>query len=61
MIKLSNIKKEYQTVNDTVKILANLSLSISAGETIAITGPSGSGKSTFLRLLAGLEPQQLEL
>ena len=56
MIKLSNIKKEYQTGNDTVKILANLSLSISAGETIAITGPSGSGKSTFLRLLAGLEP-----
>ncbi|MGZ8363181.1 MAG: ABC transporter ATP-binding protein [Caulobacteraceae bacterium] len=35
--------------------LGPLSLSIAAGEIVALTGPSGCGKSTALRLLAGLE------
>jgi NitT/TauT family transport system ATP-binding protein len=35
--------------------LGPFSLSISAGEIIALVGPSGCGKSTALRLLAGLE------
>ncbi|WP_293905753.1 ABC transporter ATP-binding protein [Phenylobacterium sp.] len=35
--------------------LGPISLSIGAGEAVALVGPSGCGKSTALRLLAGLE------
>lgn len=43
-------------------VVEDLSLSVSAGEVVAVCGPNGSGKTTLLKLLAGmLAPTQGEI
>ncbi|KAM3425135.1 hypothetical protein BST61_g7096 [Cercospora zeina] len=49
-IELRNVKHIYPSRPDVV-VLENLSITIPAGSTIAITGASGSGKSTIVALL----------
>lgn len=41
---------------DSAWIWRGVSLTLRAGERLALTGPSGSGKSLLLRTLAGLDP-----
>ena len=55
MIEVRNVKRWIQNGSRRVDILKGISLSIPAGQFIAIVGASGSGKSTLLGLLAGLD------
>ena len=55
MIEVSNVSKQVDTAEGTLKILDKISLSLASGESLAIVGPSGSGKSTLLGILAGLD------
>ena len=55
MIEVRNVKRWIQNGSRRVEILKGISLSIPAGQFVAIVGASGSGKSTMLGLLAGLD------
>ncbi|MET7511423.1 ABC transporter ATP-binding protein [Streptomyces albidoflavus] len=51
VVQLDGVVKEY----GETKALDGLTLSVAAGEAVAVMGPSGCGKSTLLNLVAGLD------
>ena len=55
MIEVRDAKKWIQNGSRRVEILKGITLTIPAGQFVAIVGASGSGKSTLLGLLAGLD------
>jgi lipoprotein-releasing system ATP-binding protein len=55
LLKAENICKTYQLPHSTVNVLSGASLSVSAGQTVAVIGVSGAGKSTLMHLLGGLD------
>jgi ABC-type lipoprotein export system ATPase subunit len=54
IIQLNNVSKVYGR-NAAVHALKEISLTVPAGEVLAIQGPSGSGKSTLLNLIGTLD------
>jgi putative ABC transport system ATP-binding protein len=55
VIELRDAKKWIQNGARRVEILKGITLTIPAGQFVAIVGASGSGKSTLLGLMAGLD------
>ena len=57
MINLKQINKYYYNNSCTIKqeVLKDISMSIDAGDSIAIVGPSGCGKSTLLNLIGSID------
>jgi len=55
VIEVKDAKKWIQNGARRVEILKGITLTIPAGQFVAIVGASGSGKSTLLGLLAGLD------
>ena len=55
VLAAEGLGKQVSSPEGTLAILADVTLAIRRGETIAVVGASGAGKSTLLALLAGLD------
>ncbi len=55
LLTVSNLFKSYESGEGPIPVLAGVSLTLDAGQSLALTGESGSGKSTLLHLVAGLD------
>ena len=55
MLKLTNIKKDYITGDETVHALKGVNIEFRKNEFVSILGQSGCGKTTLLNIIGGLD------
>lgn len=55
LYQLTDLSKRYTRGKESITIFEKLTMTIPAGDFIAIMGPSGSGKTTLLNLLGGID------
>jgi putative ABC transport system ATP-binding protein len=62
MLETVNVSRRFGHGEDSVLALSHVSITIAAGEFVALEGPSGCGKSSLLHILGGLDvPDQGEV
>jgi putative ABC transport system ATP-binding protein len=54
VLELDEVAKRYRDAEEVVAAVDGVTITVAAGELVAIYGPSGSGKTTLLLLAAGL-------
>ena len=55
IIKIENLKKDYENEGIVTNVLHGVDFIMEQGEFVAIMGPSGSGKSTLMHILSFLD------
>ena len=55
LIRVKNLKKQFQIGSEIVNAIKDISFEVNAGEFISIMGPSGSGKTTLMNIIGWLD------
>ena len=55
LIQIESLVKQYTRDTQVLTVLDKLTLTVEAGDFVALMGPSGSGKTTLLNLVAGID------